>query len=83
MRSNPCPFCGISHPTVLPTTRDPRQFFVYCSRCFTHGPLGYTKEEAQELWNKRLTPKQARDEDRAFQKALNKAFGGDAHATLH
>lgn len=74
MRLLPCPFCGTPRPCVHKHTKVVG-FFVYCYLCNTHGPLKGTKKTAREGWNMRPTPQQAKAEDKAFQKALNKAFG--------
>lgn len=76
MRSIPCPFCGESRPRVHKHTRI-QGFFVYCHLCLAHGPIGSSQEQARKAWNERPTPKQARAEDKAFKKALNKYFGKD------
>jgi Lar family restriction alleviation protein len=47
----PCPFCG-GDDCVVDTTGF--NYYVTCLKCEARGPLEGTKEEAVELWNKRM-----------------------------
>ena len=73
-RSGPCPFCGEKRPRVVPHHRMKGIFYVYCNICKAHGPIGVSKEDAREQWNERLTPAQAKAEDKRFMKLLSTVF---------
>ena len=49
----PCPFCGASVSGEVGGNR-----WVGCSECCMDGPIGTSDEEAQELWNGRVVPKE-------------------------
>jgi Lar family restriction alleviation protein len=75
MKSSPCPFCGEARPKVLRHRLLRGAFFVHCSMCKAHGPIGGSKDDAREQWNHRPTPDQAKAENKHFQKCLDAAFG--------
>ena len=53
----PCPFCG--RQTAKPKSSGRWGWFVGCS-CHAVGPNADTKEQAIELWNRRVEPMQTR-----------------------
>lgn len=47
-----CPFCK-GHDLKLKTDFYGQDYRVKCETCESFGPLGYSPEEAMELWDKR------------------------------
>ena len=52
----PCPFCGEKTELEIddPFEFIAEDFFVFCNKCSTTGPLGETKDEAIAAWNRRV-----------------------------
>lgn len=52
--NKPCPFCKSDDLHSCSRTRSFNQgFIVVCGNCKSEGPLGETRKEAWEKWNKR------------------------------
>ena len=52
MEPKPCPFCG---STDLEVDDEVEKSTVYCEKCDIDGPTGEDKDEAIELWNRRIS----------------------------
>ena len=51
----PCPFCGNSRPTICLDFRCvPKFYFGYCGICGIKTVGRFTKEEAINVWNRRI-----------------------------
>lgn len=48
----PCPFCGLEDSVEV--SASPGYCFARCKNCEAEGPFARTKEEAIELWNRRV-----------------------------
>ena len=59
----PCPFCGGEKLIIddgpcedgVPCNWGRKEFFVYCSTCGGASGCKFTKEEAAEAWNRRVS----------------------------
>jgi Lar family restriction alleviation protein len=50
----PCPFCGGTEELgITHFELDERMTFVICGDCQCEGPVGFSEEEAEKLWNRR------------------------------
>jgi len=50
----PCPICGATWKHGVSLTKFNDAWAVGCDKCGWPGPLADTKEEAIELWNRRV-----------------------------
>lgn len=51
----PCPFCGGTNVVVDEFwERYDEPYFIACNECGASGPYTHKKEEAIELWNRRV-----------------------------
>lgn len=54
-----CPFCG--NDQNLSINIRFLNYFIKCNSCETEGPKAQDKEEANKLWNNRLSPNTSED----------------------
>lgn len=49
----PCPFCGEDEYLFIHQDKETKDSWVHCCYCDCCGPMGLTKKEAIDAWNKR------------------------------
>jgi Lar family restriction alleviation protein len=73
MTKKPCPFCGSTDSTVISPPSEDR-CWVQCSLCGAEGPLGSTKQDAVDRWNRRATEEIDKTNAASLNRALQRGY---------